>query len=101
MQRVPRNNGEIERWFRKNRFEVVEFGKFSLEGQIAVAREARIIVGLHGSNLTNVMFMQQGACVVELMPVYKRDDDAYQRLASIFGLSMRELTCRTTARELI
>lgn len=86
VKRTLTNNGEIEAWFDRNGFDVLDFGAFTLPEQIAFAREAEIIVGPHGANLTNIMFMEPGSRVVEMMPRQFANDVAYRRLSGIFDL---------------
>jgi hypothetical protein len=96
--RVPRNNTVVEHWFRANGFEVVDFGALSFAEQVQVARETETIVGIHGANLTNIMFMAPGTRVIELMPRYKTDDDAYARLSHIFSLDYTRLMLGNNAQ---
>jgi capsular polysaccharide biosynthesis protein len=56
-----------------------------------LAQNADEIVGMHGANLTNVMFMKKGSRVVELLPKKKESNDAYKRLSHIFGLEYQRL----------
>lgn len=49
-----------------DRFEVIEPGQLDIEFQMKVFAEARCVVGVHGSNLTNIVFCQPGTAVVEI-----------------------------------
>lgn len=96
--RVPRNNDQVEGWFRAQGFEVVDFGALPFAEQVSITREAAVIAGIHGANLTNIMFMAPGCRVIELMPRYKIDDDAYARLSQIFGLRYERLVLGNNAQ---
>lgn len=48
------------------RFEVIEPGQLDVETQMQVFSEAQCVVGVHGSNLTNITFCQPGTAVVEI-----------------------------------
>ena len=90
-RRSPRNNVEVESWFRLNGFEVIDFGNLTFANQIALAHESEIIIGLHGSNLTNIMFMQRGRCVVELVPIRFRNNEGYRRISAACRLVYRRI----------
>ena len=47
-------------------FECVVPGQLSIEEQIQIFSEARIVVGAHGNGLTNIMFMSEGSTVIEI-----------------------------------
>ena len=47
---------------------VIEPGNLSFAKQIEIFRQARVIVGAHGSAFANLVFAQPGAHVVDLMP---------------------------------
>ncbi|MFT5115636.1 MAG: hypothetical protein ACI8P9_004989 [Parasphingorhabdus sp.] len=86
-RRVLDNNVELEEYFSNKGFDVVNFSNHSVEEQINIVRNAEVVVGLHGANLTNVAFMFSGTTVVEIMPSKKVKDDAYKRLSFIAGLN--------------
>ena len=90
IERVLLNNTEVEVWFNQHGFEVVDFGNLAFDSQVMLARKAEVVVGLHGSNLTNIMFMRPGGCVVELLPTYKSGDGTFRQLSRIFDL---QYTC--------
>jgi capsular polysaccharide biosynthesis protein len=49
-------------------FEAVCCGGMSFADQVRLFSEAKIIVGPHGGGLTNIVFAQPGATVIEVFP---------------------------------
>ena len=86
------NEEEIKPVLNKYGFETVYFEDMNFTRQIAVMFEADIFVGLHGANMVNILFLQEGAKVVELM---NEDflNDVYYLLASSIGLPYYSVPC--------
>jgi hypothetical protein len=96
-RRAAANNREFEEYFSSLGHEVLSFGDYSFAEQVALMRNADEIVGMHGANLTNCMFMKSGSRVIELMPHKKESDDAYKRLSFIFDLDYLRIPLIRTA----
>ena len=47
-------------------FKKVEFGRFSVQEQIALVRNAKVIIGPNGSSMTNQIYITEGCCVLDL-----------------------------------
>jgi capsular polysaccharide biosynthesis protein len=79
------NFNEIKPILDKFRFTILDLGELSPEEQIALMRNCEILAGAHGAGLTNMMFLPEGAKVLEI----RRCDDAlnncYFSLAAAFG----------------
>ena len=73
-------------------FEVCYFEGMTLIEQMQLMLQTQIFVSLHGSNMVNILFMQQGCQVVELM---NQDyvNDAYYLLASSLKLPYYSMPC--------
>lgn len=54
-------NGEVK---------TISFGKESFNSQAAHAQDADILIGIHGADLTNMIWQQKGRVVVELNPIF-------------------------------
>ena len=66
-------------------FELVEAEDLEFQEQVALASETAILAGVHGAGLANMIFMPEGAHVVELAnPRYP--SPAFYALASALGL---------------
>ena len=47
--------------------------ELSFEEQVRLMSQAAVVVGIHGADLTNCVFMQHGAAMIELNPWYWSD----------------------------
>jgi capsular polysaccharide biosynthesis protein len=65
-------------------FEPVRLDGLDLSDQVALFRDARIVVAPHGSGLANLVFCEPGAQVIELFPA--GSIDLYYRLSKPLGL---------------
>jgi prepilin-type processing-associated H-X9-DG protein len=68
MPRVIKNLHELEEGLRQagGDVRVVDFAKLTFSEQLREVREADLLVGIHGAGLSHVMFMSDGATLVEL-----------------------------------
>ncbi len=62
------NEAEIARVFERYGFLIVEPERLSFFDQIELFRGARVIAGVHGAGLVNMLFAEQGCLVIELVP---------------------------------
>ena len=76
----------------KYNFEVIHFEDFSFEQQVALMQEAEVVVGVHGANMTNILFMQPKCTVVELLNIHSVNP-LYFRLSSYLELAYYALPC--------
>ncbi len=86
------NEEDIKPILKKYDFQIIYFEDLSFEEQIKVMYETEIVVGMHGANMVNILFMQEGARVVEIM---NKDflNDAYYLLASSTRLPYFSVPC--------
>ena len=89
------NEAELEHVLARRGFEAVCTEHMSFAEQAALFREADVVVAPHGAGLTNILFMQEGRLVVELLP-YRRAKTCYYSLASAMRL---RYACVTDAPE--
>lgn len=71
------NEAEVEQTLARLGYIIIEPANLSFESQVAIFRQARVIVGSHGSAFANLVFVQPDASVIDLMPqdwVGFRDD---------------------------
>ncbi len=67
--RIPRNQQDLADRLREYGFEAVDPATLPWPEQVALMRHCRILVGLHGAGMTNLMFRGEGPMtVVELFP---------------------------------
>lgn len=80
-------------------FEIVHFEKLSFLEQVSLLHETSIFAGVHGANMTNLLFLPPGAAVVELLSA-AHGDLCYFRLASCAGQPYYCVPCTPTHPEL-
>jgi capsular polysaccharide biosynthesis protein len=93
-RRQVTNEAAVARMLETHGFQALRINPADPAHQIRAARSAEVIVGVHGAELTNIIFQRPGAQVVELRHRY--DDqffDCYSRLAESFGVGYQALPC--------
>ncbi|MCP4121019.1 MAG: glycosyltransferase family 61 protein, partial [Bacteroidetes bacterium] len=60
------NNDDVEQLVAKLGFEIINMEDYSFFEQVALLKNAKFVIGLHGAGLTNINFMQQDSSVLEL-----------------------------------
>ena len=74
------NESEIDQVLSKYGFEKLYFEDFSMAEQWSIARNAKVVVGVHGAALKNLVFNAQGVKLIELfhpgyvVDIYRRDN---------------------------
>ena len=71
---------------------VLNFQTADFVTQAAHAQEADILIGMHGADLTNMMFQRPGSVVVELNPLFFFEN-CYEEMAHYLGLHYLSWTC--------
>lgn len=65
-KRSPRNEQEVENTFLEFGFEVHYFEKLNLLEQISLSSTAKIIAGIHGAGLSNMIWMSEGGKIIDI-----------------------------------
>lgn len=73
-------------------FEVVYFEDLSLEQQIHLMQHTEVLMGVHGANMTNMLFLPEEATVLELMST-SGANLCYFNLAANLGLAYHVVPC--------
>lgn len=100
-----RNEAAAQAVLERYGFETIYFEGMTLEEQVRLMLETHVFVGVHGANLTNLLFLQPGAVVVELMNEEKFlslgnknfENLIYYRMSSCLNLPYYALPCRNVA----
>ena len=100
-ERALENELDVQKTLRRLGYVVIEPGNLSFAKQIEIFRQARVIVGAHGSAFANLVFAQPGAHVVDLMPadwVHFRDHTGTRErwllnVTTALGLDYSVLLC--------
>lgn len=62
------NEVDVQKLMLTHGFGIVAMENYSLQEQMAIARNAKIIVSPHGAGLSNMVFSPKGTAIVELIP---------------------------------
>lgn len=93
------NEQKVDELLQDYNFEKVYFETLSFVEQIQLMRETAVFVGVHGAGMTNMLFLQNMAKVVELLNK-EYGDLCYFRLASCLNLPYFWVPCTGTNSEL-
>ena len=96
--RFVENQGEVEEFLSARGFENVQAENLSFADQIRLFASARLIVGMHGAGLANILFAPR-AHLVELMGGY--GDGAYYNIASAFKQPYTLLNCNDSGDNIV
>ena len=86
------NEEEISPLLNKYGFELVYFEGMTFNEQVNLMRETAVFLGVHGANMVNILFMQSGTKVIEMM---NQDymNEAYYFLSSTIKLPYYSVPC--------
>jgi capsular polysaccharide biosynthesis protein len=79
------NEGEVLDAFTLWGFKVISFENMNFEEQQAVAGNASILAGVHGAGLSNMLYMEKGSKVLELVSVLNGEQYYYYSLSNALG----------------
>lgn len=60
------NEAEVLAVFSRHNFEIVEFESLTFETQLQMMMQTKVLVGVHGAGLTNMIFMPSHSSILEL-----------------------------------
>jgi capsular polysaccharide biosynthesis protein len=84
--RLPINIDEIEALFVDRGFEIVDLDALTFEAQLLLFRNARVVAGIHGAGLANLIWCPHPVHVLELVPRIDGDDfDCFRDICSELG----------------
>jgi hypothetical protein len=89
------NESEVLMILQRYGFETYFFEEMSFQQQVQLMRETKFFISVHGSNLVNIIFLAEGAQVIEMMNE-SYVNDAYYLIASTLGLPYHSVPCRMT-----
>lgn len=93
------NEESIEPILRQYGFETISFEGMPFADQVRTMREATVLIGVHGANLTNMLFMAPQTIVIELMSDNIQVlNDCYYCLSSALGLTYYNLPCQRVVK---
>lgn len=93
------NESSLTKELEKEGFIVVDPGTLSLKEQMALFSGAKIIAGVHGAGLTNMIFMSPGSKVIEVRSRGDSHNNCYFAMASGCEHSYSYLLAESTSRK--
>ncbi len=91
------NLREVEHALAADDWEIIDPGRLSFGEQLETFKQARIIAGIHGAGMTNVLWAPPGTRVVEFMPRSFRNA-CYEGISLVLGHSHQVLICQSDSR---
>lgn len=86
------NEEEVERCLKKYGFSIVYLEEMSFSEQVACLRAAKIIVGLHGAGMTNILWANQECKILEIFTI-GYTNPVYEMISYALGFSYKKITC--------
>lgn len=96
-RRRVRNEDDLLPVLARHGVEVMEDGRYSVPEQVAIFRDARVVVAPHGAGLTNLLHAPAGTTVLELFgPGYSQD--CFRWMSTVLGMDHHVLATAGAAR---
>lgn len=95
------NQREVLDTFVSHGFEIVEFEKLSFEAQLILAGQTRVLAGVHGAGLTNMIFMPKNSVVFELTTRVGGESYYYYTLSNVLAHRYYYQKCNSDANQKI
>ena len=92
------NEAEVEEYLQTKGFTSICFEDYSVFEQIAIMRQAKVFISLHGAGLTNTIFMSPNAKVLELSPFPDNDNQfrfPFWRICDLLQVTYSIQFCKT------
>lgn len=86
------NIGSVQPILERYSIELVDPGQLSFQQQVRLFAEAKLIVGVHGAGLANMLLMPPGGTLLELLPPLYATA-SYWGLASSLEITYRHIVC--------
>ena len=88
------NEQEVVNLLSEFNFTIIDFESFTLEQQISIAHNAKVLISIHGAGLTNIMFCKAGTPVLEFSLANQTMDKCYYTLADACDLNYYYQFCQ-------
>lgn len=92
------NENEVVRNLDSYGFKTIYFEQLTLRQQIQISSHTKILIGVHGSNLVNMLFMKPETFVLELRKQKDGVNNAYYSLAESLGIKYLYQFCPMEGR---
>lgn len=81
-RRLISNFSEVKTILKKYKFKIIEFENYSFAEQIRIGMNCKVLGGVHGAGLTNMMFMSKGSKILEIRGKGDSSNNCFFSLAS-------------------
>ncbi len=92
--RTIANNDEVINLLEQHEFQCIDPSELSVEQQMRLLVEAKIVVSVHGAALTNIVYCTPETTVLELMPE-AYTNNCYRHLAHVCQLRYDRFVCKS------
>lgn len=86
------NKQELINFLKKKNFYIIDPSNLSFDKEIELFYNAKIVIGLYGAGLTNLIFCRKNCKVVELKKI--KTNKLYENIAKKIGLKFNSLGCK-------
>lgn len=86
------NESEVIELLNKYDFSIINFDDYSFVEQIEIMSKSDFLIGMHGANLTNMIFMRNESVIIEFMND-KIFNSSYYQLSSSINMKYNYLSC--------
>lgn len=88
------NEEEVQNYLKDNEIEEVFLEDYDLNEQANIISNAELVIAIHGSGLTNLIFARENTKVIEIFPPHMMVD-CYWILCNLLGLKNHQLICKS------
>ena len=85
----PNNQQQVIKVFKSFGYRCINWRNFNFLEQVAMAKSAKVIAGVHGSNLVNSVFVESNAIIFELATI--NSSDCYKILCNALNIKYKYL----------
>jgi len=85
------NENDLKKYLKKENFTLISLSNLTFKKELSIFKNAKIVVGLYGAGLTNLIFMTSTKRVIELK--HNKSGDLYKNIALAKNLKYSKVTC--------
>jgi capsular polysaccharide biosynthesis protein len=100
-RRKLQNENEIVEILKSYNFKILYFEEHEWEEQIYFCKNARVIMGVHGAGLSNMIFQKKGSMVIELRAEDDKQNNCYFSLANALKHDYYYLLCSNSSNNVL
>lgn len=92
-RRKLKNENNLIAILKKYNFEIVYMEELNFKKQIEIMSKTKIVVGLHGAGLTNIIWMKKNSHLIEIKPKSEKYLNCYFNISQALGLNYHYSIC--------